>query len=219
MSSGVDGIGMTSQRTRQRLVQRLRDAGIRDERVLEVMLNTPRHLFVDEALASRAYEDCSLPIGFGQTISQPYVVARMSEQLCAGRRLTRVLEIGTGSGYQTAILAQLTDQVFSIERVRHLVDIARSRLRTLGLTNVRMKHGDGYIGWDYHAPFDGVLLTAAPPSLPQALLDSVAEGGRLVAPIGAGSAQELMVLERRGPGWIERRLEAVSFVPLIGGIV
>ncbi len=210
---------MTSQRTRQRLVQRLRDAGIRDERVLEVMLNTPRHLFVDEALASRAYEDCSLPIGFGQTISQPYVVARMREQLCAGRRLTRVLEIGTGSGYQTAILAQLTDQVFSIERVRHLVDIARSRLRTLGLTNVRMKHGDGYIGWDYHAPFDGVLLTAAPPSLPQALLDSVAEGGRLVAPIGAGSAQELMVLERRGPGWIERRLEAVSFVPLIGGIV
>lgn len=214
------GIGMTSQRTRQRLVQRLREAGIRNEAVLAAMLETPRHLFVDEALASRAYEDTALPIGFGQTISQPYVVARMTELLLdGGKPMRRVLEIGTGSGYQTAVLARLVDTVYSVERLEALVDRARRLIRGSGLRNTRLRHGDGYAGWDYHAPFDGILITAAPPDVPRVLLDQLAEGGRLVAPVGNASTQELVLVERVTLGFRERRIEPVSFVPLLGGVL
>jgi len=210
------GIGMTSQRTRDRLVQRLGEQGIQDTRVLEVMRHTPRHIFVDEALASRAYEDTALPIGYGQTISQPFVVARMTEVLLQ-QPCHRVLEIGTGCGYQTAVLAQLVGEVFSIERVGGLLPGARGRLRRLGLTNVRIKHGDGYAGWPQHAPYDGILLAAAPAQLPQALLEQLADGGQLVAPVGAAGEQRLVLVRRQGEEFQQVSLEPVSFVPLVGG--
>ena len=208
---------MTSQRTRDRLVQRLREKGIEDLSVLDVMRRTPRHLFVDEALSSRAYEDTALPIGYSQTISQPYIVARMSEELIRGQIPHKVLEVGTGSGYQTAVLAQLVDEVYTVERIDALVKTARLRLRELGLSNVRMKHSDGSWGWAQQAPFDAILVTAAPPEIPPALLEQLADGGRLVIPVGGGRSQTLAVVTRRGTICEREDLEEVNFVPLLGG--
>lgn len=210
------GIGMTSQRARERLLTRLYEAGIRDLRVLETLRNTPRHIFVDEALASRAYDDTALPIGFGQTISQPYMVARMTEALLDGYAPERVLEVGTGSGYQTAVLAQLVPAVFSIERIRGLLDQARSRFRTLRLYNIRTRFSDGAAGWEQYAPFDGIILTAAPAEVPTALFEQLAPGGRLVAPVG-GSEQKLVLYERTDEGIARRTLSDASFVPMLEG--
>ncbi len=214
----LTGIGMTSARTRERLVQRLEDQGIRDRRVLERMSAVPRHLFVDEALASRAYEDTALPIGFGQTISQPYIVARMTEALLAGGALQRVLEIGTGCGYQTAILAAFTAELYTIERIEPLLGRARRSLRELKIRNVRLRLEDGSAGWPARAPFDAILLTAAPRVVPAALFDQLAVGGRLVAPVGPEGRQTL-VRHTRTDQRIEREsLGAVSFVPLLSGL-
>jgi protein-L-isoaspartate(D-aspartate) O-methyltransferase len=212
------GIGMTSARTRERLVDRLRAQGITDERVIERMRNVPRHLFVDEALASRAYEDTALPIGCGQTISQPYVVARMCEALCAGGQPGKVLEVGTGCGYQTAVLAGLVRWVYSIERLAPLLQKARTRLSDLHVHNVQLRHGDGWLGWRSNAPYDGILVSAAPEQVPQALIDQLADGGRLVIPVGAAGAQDLLCIRRNGKELVRERLELVSFVPLVEGI-
>ncbi len=218
MKNSIQGIGMTSQRTRERLVQRLIEEGIRNIAVLDAIRNTPRHLFVDEALASRAYEDTALPIGLGQTISQPYIVARMTEALLEDGVPDKVLEIGTGSGYQAAILAQLVPAVFSIERIGALLPKVRQRMRLLELRNVRFKHSDGAAGWPEQAPFQAIMLTAAPEAIPPALLDQLAVGGRLVAPIGPRGEQALMLYQRVADGIVQRELERVSFVPLLGGM-
>ena len=210
------GIGMTSQRTRSRLIERLRAQNIKDGHLLDVMNSTPRHVFVDEALAHRAYEDTALPIGFNQTISQPYIVARMTESLLAGGHLKNVLEIGTGSGYQTAILAKLVEKVFSVERIRGLHQRAREQLGLLGLRNIQFKYDDGNIGWPEHGPYDGIMVTASPAHIPQDLLDQLALGGRLVIPVGA-PRQELKLLINTGTGIQTEILEAVKFVPLIAG--
>ena len=217
MKKQIDGIGMTSQRTRDRLVQRLKDKGIENPAVLEVMRKTPRHLFVDEALSSRAYEDTALPIGFAQTISQPYIVARMTEELLKGNPKT-VLEVGTGSGYQAAILAQLVEKVFTVERIDALMRQVRQRFRGLGLYNVQMKHSDGSWGWASKAPFDAILVTAAPEEIPTALLEQLADGGRMVIPIGTPQGQRLAVITRKGNVCEQENLEMVSFVPLLGGM-
>jgi protein-L-isoaspartate(D-aspartate) O-methyltransferase len=210
------GLGMTSQRVRDRLVERLREAGITDERVLNVIRTLPRHLFVDEALASRAYEDTALPIGQGQTISQPWVVARMTEVLLEIAP-SRVLEIGTGSGYQAAVLAALGLEVHTVERIGELLRQARKRFRTLGM-NIRSKHDDGRIGWPEHGPYDAVIVTAAAPALVPALVEQLRPGGVLVAPVGASSSQSLVRLLRREDGSVEEtRLAAVAFVPLLAG--
>ncbi|GAB4359355.1 MAG: protein-L-isoaspartate(D-aspartate) O-methyltransferase [Gammaproteobacteria bacterium] len=211
------GIGMTSQRTRQRLVERLRNAGIRNNAVLEILGRTPRHIFVDEALASRAYEDTALPIGFGQTLSQPYIVARMTEVLLESGSVKRVLEVGAGSGYQTAVLAQLVDQVFAVERIAALVSKARERLRELKLYNVQWRHEDGTWGWPQHAPYDAILVAAAPSEVPAALVEQLEVGGRLVIPVGCGRTQKLMRVTRTADGYEQESLEEVSFVPLVGG--
>ncbi|WP_177418099.1 protein-L-isoaspartate(D-aspartate) O-methyltransferase [endosymbiont of Lamellibrachia barhami] len=213
------GIGMTSPRTRERLIQRLRQNGIRDLRVLDAMRNTPRHIFVDEALASRAYEDTALPIGHGQTISQPYIVARMTEALLEGGGMDKVLEIGTGSGYQCAILAQLVSRVHSVERIGALQERARIRLRDMGLRNIRLKHSDGGIGLPEYAPFDGILVTAAPEGVPRALLDQLNPGGRLVLPSKSEGRQILLRVTRTSRGFEQEQLEAVNFVPLQGGVL
>lgn len=215
---GIDlkGIGMTSQRTRERLIQRLREEGIRDDHVLGAIRAVPRHFLIDEALASRAYEDTALPIGYGQTISQPYIVARMTEALRGGRSLDRVLEVGTGSGYQTAVLARLAKQVYSIERLEPLLKNARLRLTRLGIRNVQTKLGDGSRGWPEHAPYDGILVTAAATTVPQALLEQLAIGARLIIPVGdPDGAQELLIVSRNENGYARERLERVSFVPLV----
>jgi len=212
------GIGMTSARTRERLIQRLVEQGIRDPRVLDRIRNVPRHLFVDEALSSRAYEDTALPIGHGQTISQPYVVARMTEAVTLGGVPDKVLEIGTGCGYQTAVLAPLVGRLYSIERIEALLDRAKENLKELGIRNVRFKHGDGNEGWQSQAPFDAILVAAVPHAVPQKLLDQLGEGGRLVAPIGPEGRQELLRLTRRGDQYLRERLGLVSFVPLLGGL-
>jgi protein-L-isoaspartate(D-aspartate) O-methyltransferase len=212
------GIGMTSARTRDRLVQRLRDQGIVNPAVLERIRNLPRHIFVDEALASRAYEDTALPIGFGQTISQPYIVARMTEALLEGGTPARVLEVGTGCGYQTAVLAPLVTQVYSIERILGLQVRARARLKELGFRNVRLRHGDGADGWKAQSPYDGILVAAAPLQIPEALLAQLAVGGRLVVPVGPDGDQQLLRIVRREQGFERRLLGSVSFVPLVGGI-
>jgi protein-L-isoaspartate(D-aspartate) O-methyltransferase len=214
----LSGIGMTSARTRERLVQRLRDQGILDQRVLDRIRNVPRHLFVDEALASRAYEDTALPIGFGQTISQPYVVARMTEALLAAGPIPKVLEIGTGCGYQTAILSPLVQEVYTVERINALVGRARRALRELKIRNVHFRHDDGHVGWPGRAPFDGIVVTAAPHSVPQALFDQLAVGGRLIAPVGPEGHQELLCFTK-GENRVQRQLlGAVSFVPLLSGL-
>ncbi len=219
MNASIDlqGIGMTSQRTRDRLVQRLREAGIRDERVLGVISKTPRHIFVDEALASRAYEDTALPIGFGQTISQPYIVARMTEALLEDGVPQKVLEVGTGSGYQTAILAQLVPEVYTVERIAGLQTQAKERLRRLGLRNVRYKHADGTWGWKEYGPYDGILVAAAPETVPSELLEQLADGGRLVIPSGPAGQQQLRLITREGDSFKERSLGRVAFVPLRPG--
>jgi protein-L-isoaspartate(D-aspartate) O-methyltransferase len=212
------GIGMTSARTRDRLVQRLRDQGIHDLRVLERIRNVPRHIFVDEALASRAYEDTALPIGWGQTISQPYIVARMTQALISGGLPEKVLEIGSGCGYQTAVLAPFAQKVFSIERVAALVAPAKQRLKELGVRNVKLKHGDGMKGWPTQAPFDGIIVAAAPLTLPEALLNQLAPGGRLIVPVGPDGQQQLMRITRRDNGVQKEMLGPVAFVPLLGGL-
>lgn len=218
VSGGRRGIGMTSARTRERLVQRLRDQGLSNPLVLEQIRNVPRHLFVDEALATRAYEDTALPIGYGQTISQPYIVARMTECLLEGGAPRRVLEIGTGCGYQTAVLAPLVGMVFSIERIGALLERARARLKELGLSNVHLRHGDGFQGWQAHAPYDGMLMAAAPMAIPEALLAQLAPGGRLVAPVGSETGQHLVRITRRGDDFHTETLGRVSFVPLLKGL-
>ena len=213
------GIGMTSARTRDRLVQRLIEQGIRNREVLECIRSTPRHLFIDEALASRAYEDTALPIGFGQTISQPYIVARMTEALLEVGPLHNVLEVGTGCGYQTAILAALVPRLHSIERIEALHLRAQQRLQELGATHVRLRHGDGYEGWRANAPYDGILVAAAPPEVPEALLRQLAPGGRLVMPVGDDRKQVLLRVTRRDGGYEREMLGPVSFVPLQSGLV
>jgi protein-L-isoaspartate(D-aspartate) O-methyltransferase len=218
MSTQRSGIGMTSARTRERLVQRLVEQGIRDARVLDRIRNVPRHLFVDEALASRAYEDTALPIGHGQTISQPYVVARMTEAVLLAGKPEKVLEIGTGCGYQTAVLSPLVGRIYSIERIEPLYDRARERLRDLGIRNVRFKYGDGFEGWPSQAPFDAILMAAAPHALPPKLLEQLGEGGRLVAPVGPEGRQELVRITRHKDQFHRERLGFVSFVPLLGGV-
>lgn len=215
----ANGLGMTSQRARDRLVERLRgEGGIKDERVLAALRTLPRHLFIDEALASRAYEDTALPIGNGQTISQPWVVARMTESLIEHGLPKRVLEIGTGSGYQAAVLATLGMEVFTVERIEELLRVARRRFRNLGL-NLRTKHDDGRMGWPEHAPFDGIIVTAAGPALDAALLDQLAEGGTLIAPVGASGSQTLIRLRKTAEGTVHDDLGKVAFVPLLGGIL
>ena len=217
MNQHHSGIGMTSQRTRQRMVERLREAGIKDELVLSAMLEVPRHLFVDEALATRAYEDVSLPIGFGQTISHPHTVARLCEIVRNGRNLNRVLEIGTGCGYQAAVLSRIAKQVFSVERVAPLLSRARLRLRELRCNNVRVRHADGHHGLEMAAPFDAIVMAAAAPAVPQALTDQLEVDGRLVLPVGTDQ-QRLQVITRREGGLEEELLDDVNFVPLLAGL-
>ena len=211
------GIGMTSQRTRERLIQRLMDQGITRFEVLEAIRSVPRHLFVDEALAHRSYEDTALPIGYGQTLSQPYVVARMSELALAQGRPKKVLELGSGSGYQTAILASLVDEICAIERIKPLLERARKQLRALRVRNVRLRHGDGLDGWASEAPFDLILGAAAPEHLPTQLLEQLAPGGRLILPVG-GERQQLMMVTATPEGFVEEVIEEVNFVPMVRGV-
>ena len=215
MNYDLNGIGMTSQRTRDRLIQRLREEGIQDERVLEVMRQTPRHIFVDEALASRSYEDTALPIGHGQTISQPYIVARMTELLLATGPLNNVLEVGTGSGYQTAILAPFVEQVYTVERIAPLLEQAKQRHKALGLTNIRYLLSDGSWGWPEYAPFDAIIATAAPEEIPPELPEQLVDGGQLIIPHGSSFQQRLSVIERDGESLKTTDLDMVSFVPLV----
>ena len=212
------GIGMTSARTRDRLVQRLRDQGITNLAVLDRIRNLPRHIFVDEALASRAYEDTALPIGFGQTISQPYIVARMTEALLEGPPLQKVLEVGTGCGYQTAVLAPLVARIYSIERIAGLLERARERLKELDVRNVRYKLGDGSEGWKSQAPFDGIIVAAAALTVPDELLAQLEVNGRLIVPAGTEGQQQVLRIVRREQGYERRVLGPVSVVPLVGGI-
>lgn len=210
---------MTSQRTRERLIQRLEETGIRNPDVLDAMRRLPRHLFVDEALASRSYEDSALPIGHGQTISQPYTVARMTEALLAAGGPDTVLEIGTGSGFQTAVLASLVRRVYSIERLAPLSNRARRTLKKLELRNVRLRHGDGTLGWPEYAPFGGILVTAAPAGIPRVLVNQLTMGGCMVLPIGRSGQQVLVRVLRTETGYTHEILEPVSFVPLLGGVI
>lgn len=212
------GIGMTSQRTRERLVDQLIALGVQDVRVLDVMRSTPRHLFLDEALAHRAYEDKSLPIGHNQTLSRPYTVARMSELLLASCAAKKVLEIGTGSGYQTSVLAQLVPRILTMERIEPLLDQARDRLQQMGIHNVVYKHGDGYEGWPAREPFDGIMVTAAPSQVPQALQWQLAEGGCMIIPVGDDD-QYLLKITRSGNHFSKQKIEAANFVPLVNGLI
>jgi protein-L-isoaspartate(D-aspartate) O-methyltransferase len=212
-----EGIGMTSMRTRRRLIDRLRSEGIGNEKVLATMLDTPRHLFIDEAMAHKAYEDTALPIGQNQTISQPFIVALMTELvLDSGNPVKKILEIGTGCGYQTAILSQLVQWVFSIERIGSLQNEAKQRLLDLGYRNASYLNGDGFQGWESNQPFDGIVVTAAPEVIPQALLDQLSIGGRLVIPVG-GEEQRLRIVTRTKWGYEEQQREAVRFVPMLKG--
>lgn len=214
----LSGIGMTSQRTRERMTRRLEEQGICDEQVLEVIRTIPRHIFLDEALAHRAYEDSSLPIGHNQTLSQPYIVAKMTELLLANGPLKKVLEIGGGSGYQTAILAPLVGTVHSIERIKPLQDKARERIKLLRLNNVHFHHVDGLGGLPSRAPFDGILSAAAPAQIPVELLNQLAIGGRLVIPVG-GATQQLKLVVRTAEGFESKTVEAVKFVPMRSGLI
>jgi protein-L-isoaspartate(D-aspartate) O-methyltransferase len=212
------GIGMTSARTRERLVQRLRDQGIANPAVLDQIRNVPRHLFVDEALATRAYEDTALPIGHGQTISQPFVVARMTEAMIEAGTPGKVLEIGTGCGYQTAVMSPLVRFVYSIERIGALQERARQRMRELNISNVHLRHGDGFQGWSGYAPYDAILMAAAPLAIPEVLFSQLAPGGRLIAPVGPEGRQQLVRITRRGDEFHKETLGLVSFVPLLKGL-
>jgi protein-L-isoaspartate(D-aspartate) O-methyltransferase len=216
--NSLRGIGMTSQRTRARMIERLREEGIRDERVLIAMATVPRHLFVGEALSHRAYEDTALPLILGQTISQPYVVARMIELLLAGRdSLGKTLEVGAGCGYQAAVLGTLTRQVFAVERLAPLLAQARENLRAAKLSHVRLKHADGMAGLPEAAPFDTIIVAAAAPTVPQTLLNQLAPGGRLMLPLGLFD-QTLYLFERNAQGFVESRFDPVRFVPLLPGV-
>ncbi|WP_293264680.1 protein-L-isoaspartate(D-aspartate) O-methyltransferase [Neptunomonas sp.] len=210
---------MTSRRTRERLINRLREQGICDEHVLKIIQETPRHIFIDEALSHRAYEDTALPIGFNQTISQPYIVARMTEVLLSNSPLKRVLEIGTGSGYQTSVLAQLVEQVFSVERIKPLQDKAKERMRQMGLRNVHLQHSDGGMGWPSKAPFDAILVTAAPEQVPEDLLIQLAIGGHIVIPVGQGQQQLKLITRCSETEYDTRIIENVNFVPLLAGTI
>lgn len=212
------GIGMTSQRTRERLIKRLQDEGIKNNDVLASILKTPRHLFMDEALASRAYEDTALPIGFGQTISQPYIVARMTEAILSAGPVEKVLEIGTGSGYQCAILSHLVTHVYAMERIGALVDQARMRFQKLGLRNISLRRGNGYNGWKSSAPFDAIVVTAAPEEVPQELINQVRTGGKIVIPVGPKGEQTLYLLTKTQAGMDRVVLDYVSFVPLLDDV-
>lgn len=221
------GIGMTSQRTRERMINRLREQGIANTAVLDVMRNLPRHIFVDEALSSRSYEDTALPIGYGQTISQPYIVARMTEVLLDSgtnngslntRSMKKVLEVGTGSGYQTAVLAKLVETVYSVERIRPLMNSARQRFQELNLYNILLHHSDGTWGWKEHAPYDGIIVTAAPSQIPESLLEQLAMDGRLVTPVGGTQQQQLMSIIKTPSGYTQQILNQVTFVPLLSGL-
>jgi len=217
---GFAGIGMTSARTRDRLINRLREQGISNESVLDRIASVPRHIFVDEALASRAYEDTALPLGFGQTISQPFIVALMTQALVdeAGGSLGKVLEIGSGCGYQTAVLAPFVQHIFAVERIGALTQRARENLRALKISNVSIRHGDGFKGWSNQGPFDGIIVAAAPKEVPETLLAQLADGACLVIPVGGSGTQELVLLKRKGDSFERRHLSAVSFVPMITGI-
>lgn len=217
MNQSLQGIGMTSRRTRERMVNRLIEQGIRNRKVLDVMRDMPRHIFVDEALASRAYEDNPLPIGYNQTISQPYIVARMTELLLKQGNLTKVLEIGTGCGYQTAILAQFAEHVYTVERILPLQRKAKEHLWDLKIKNVSFIHNDGGWGWPEYAPFDGILVSAAPPEIPEPLMEQMAIGGMMVIPIGKPGSQELQRVMRTSSGYEIEEFEAVSFVPFLPG--
>ncbi|WP_321348113.1 protein-L-isoaspartate(D-aspartate) O-methyltransferase [Halopseudomonas oceani] len=212
------GIGMTSQRTRERLLERLFEEGIRNLHVLEAMRRTPRHLFVDEALSHRAYEDTALPIGHNQTLSQPYIVARMTELLLGGGPLDKVMEVGTGSGYQTAILAKVVERVFSVERILPLQERAKRVLRDIDVRNVVFRHADGNWGWPQYGPYDAILVTAAPAEIPRELLGQLADGGRLVIPVGERE-QHLMLVIRHGDEFTYQQVEPVRFVPLLAGAI
>ena len=217
LDMGVRGIGMTSARTRDRLIKRLIDQGIRSASVLEQIRNVPRHLFVDEALASRAYEDTALPIGMGQTISQPYVVARMSEALLDNMQGDRLLEIGTGCGYQTAVLAPLVKEIFTVERIPELLRKTKQRLRSLDIYNVHYRQSDGWQGWPKYGPYDGVLVAAAAPEVPDKLLQQLAPGGILIIPVGPSGQQDLAMIRRQNGQFEQVSLGIVSFVPLVQG--
>ena len=216
-TNSIQGIGMTSARTRDRLVERLKNHGIRASAVLEQIRNVPRHLFVDEALASRAYEDTALPIGHSQTISQPYVVAKMTEALLEDFDGDKVLEIGTGCGYQTAVLAPLVKEIYTVERIPELLRKAKQRLRQLDIYNVRFRLDDGWQGWPKYAPYDGIIVAAAALELPRKLLEQLAPGGRLIMPVGPSGAQELTMVLRRDDHFEQVSLGGVSFVPLVKG--
>ncbi|WP_417542913.1 protein-L-isoaspartate(D-aspartate) O-methyltransferase [Methylophaga thalassica] len=217
MKTDYRGIGMTSQRTRDRLIARLQERGIKNNEVLSVIREMPRHLFVDEALASRAYEDTALPIGHGQTISQPYIVAKMTEILLEAGPRQKILEVGTGSGYQTAVLSKLVERVYSVERISPLQNQARERFYQLKLNNIKLKHSDGNWGWEWYAPYDGIIVTCAPEHIPLELLKQLAPGGRLVIPVGTSQGQSLRVIDRQGDRYEETELDPVSFVPLLSG--
>ncbi len=212
------GLGMTSQRARDRLIERLKSDGISNRRVLDVIGRLPRHLFIEEALASRAYEDTALPIGLGQTISQPWVVARMTEAIIEYKVPEKVLEIGTGSGYQAAVLAALVKNVYTVERIEELLRNARRRFRKLGIDNIRSKHDDGKLGWPEHAPFDAIMLTAAGDHIDARLVEQLTPDGVIVAPVGPSGAQQLKRFRRDGDAMVEDSLGSVSFVPLLGGL-
>lgn len=214
----LSGIGMTSQRTRFRLLDRLRQQGINDEELLEIIGQTPRHIFIDEALSHRAYEDTALPIGFNQTISQPFIVALMTKTLFQGGKLSRVLEIGTGCGYQTSILAQLSDRVFTVERIKGLQTRARQKMKLLGLRNVQFRHSDGGMGWPEQAPFDGIIVTASPRRVPRELVDQLSPEGRMVIPVGDDYGQTLQLITLEDGEMQVEVLEQVRFVPLLSGI-
>ena len=213
-----DGIGMTSMRTRRRLIHRLREQGISSEKVLAAIEATPRHMFIDEALSHKAYEDTALPIGHNQTISQPFIVGLMTELVLGSEiKIKKVLEVGTGCGYQTSILSQLVNWVFTIERIGALQQQARSRLPSLGYRNVSYLNGDGFEGWESNQPFDGILVTAAPPQVPEKLLLQLNLGARLIIPVGDGRGQRLRIITRRADKFEEEQREAVRFVPMLNG--
>ena len=218
MSLDIEGIGMTSQRARDRLATALMEMGIQSEPILDVIRKIPRHFFIDEALASRAYENTALPIGFNQTISQPYIVAKMTEVLVKNKELENVLEIGTGCGYQTVVMAQFAKYVYTVERIDGLLIRARERFQKLNCNNIRTKHSDGNIGWPAHGPYDGIIVAAAPVGVPKALVEQLAMDGRLVIPVGKPGKQKLLLITRTEYDYTEQYIDSVSFVPMLAGV-